>query len=487
MALDQNIIQRAGIASGMPNLPTGLQKQMDSALDRQTDIGNQMVDVGKQEEALAAEKGKAMAPIRDKIAERAKDMPPSTVKEEAPKNYERPTMKPEELHEAFGAMMVASMLVGAASRTPYNNVMTAMTGAMDGFMKKDEQIVKDSMQEFDRNLKVIKERNDQKRRELDDAWSKYKNDLGGLKLEMEMIAARYDDPQLALAARSKSLTQMQKLADSNVKAADTAIERFTRIQEHAQDMQQRYQMHRETMGANNGGGGQLTPGDVAAAATGMPLNQIVQGYRGSAVAQRNALRQAAIQKIAQDSGMTNEQAGQEWARRTVEFTAGKASVGQLTKMEGATKQAIDQLDFNIDKATEEMKKLPSSDLSPVLNAIARGTEKWTGQPEYSSLFYYLNGAAIEAARIRSGGQASIAQLHQGAAEEASQWANVNMTPSSWDAVANAMKQEGRAKLKTYKDAVTYMQGSRVSGGGNASWSDADEARLKELEAKHAGQ
>lgn len=205
---------------------------------------------------------------------------------------------------------------------------------------------------------------------------------------------------------------------------------------------------------------------AAQAATGMPLNQILPGYRGNIVAQRQQIHADAVAKImTENPGMSAADAGTELANRTIEFQSGKKTSGQLTMMLGATRQAVAQLHFNIDKTKEEMAKLGSSDISPIINAIARGEEKWTGNPAYSSLFYFMHATAVESARVLSGGQASTAQLHQGAMEEASKWANVNMTPASFNAVGDAMKAEGENKLQTYQDA---LRSQRVGGGGPAA-------------------
>lgn len=192
---------------------------------------------------------------------------------------------------------------------------------------------------------------------------------------------------------------------------------------------------------------------AAQAATGQPLTAIVSGYRGEAVALRERTRQDAIKRIQDELGVGPADAGIELANRTIEYQAGKRSTTQLTTMLGATRQAAGQLDFNIDKAKEEMAKLPSSDLSPIINAIMRGAEKWSGDPAYAGLFYYMHAVAVESARILSGGQASIAQLHQGAMDEARKWANENMTPASFNEVAHAMKLEGRGRIKTFEEAL----------------------------------
>lgn len=202
----------------------------------------------------------------------------------------------------------------------------------------------------------------------------------------------------------------------------------------------------------------------AQVASGMPVTQVVAGYGRNIADRRESVRAEAIAQIkAQNPGMTDAQAGQELANRTIDFAAGKRSVTQLNTMLGATRQAVDQLDFNVKKVTEQMDKLPSSDLSPVINAIARGEQKWTGNPAYSALFYYMHAAGMESARILQGGQASVAQLHQGAADEAKKWADANFTtPKAWkEGVAPAMLAEGAYRIKTYESAISKQ---RLGGG-----------------------
>lgn len=208
---------------------------------------------------------------------------------------------------------------------------------------------------------------------------------------------------------------------------------------------------------------------AAQASTGMPISQIIPGYGPSAVADRKQVRNDAIQKIIADTGMSSADAGIELANRTIEFQSGKKSSGQLTTMLGATRQAVSQLDFNIKKTKEEMAKLPSTDLAPIINAIARGEEKWTGAPAYSSLYYYMHATAMESARILSGGQASIAQLNQGAADEAAKWASIGMTPASFNAVAKAMEDEGHYRLQTFEDALRKQRvGAQPTSAGGPS-------------------
>ena len=209
---------------------------------------------------------------------------------------------------------------------------------------------------------------------------------------------------------------------------------------------------------------QMTPQQMesagAQAATGMPLSQIASGFGQAAAARREMVRSAAIANIMQQHKMSAAEAGAELARRQLDFAGIKGSVAQLEKMRGATIAAVEQLHFNVGKTTEAIDKLEkvglgSSDISPVLNAIVRGTQKWTGAPEYAELFFYMSAAGKEAARIQAGGQASIAQLYEGARKEAQEWADAGFTtPKMWkEGVAPAMLAEGNNRIENYDLAI----------------------------------
>lgn len=195
---------------------------------------------------------------------------------------------------------------------------------------------------------------------------------------------------------------------------------------------------------------------AAMLATGIPGSVAVPGWGAAAVKIRQLAQADALKLIQKQGNMSAAEAGVELARREVLYVAQRSSAVQLDKMVGATRQAVDQLDFNVEKTKEEMAKLPSTNLSPVLNAMARGEEKWTGDPAYASLFYYMHATAMESARLLSSGQASIAQLNQGAADIAKQWANEDMTPASFASVAQAMHDEGQNRITTFTKAMKYQ-------------------------------
>src|SRR5258708_4286407 len=226
MPLDQQTINQAGIGDKFDARIAGLEGRQGEQLGRSAALAGQQQEISAEEQRLIAERGKETAAPRQALIERARERPGSDVNEKPIPQYERPTMDKKDLHDTFGALMVAATLVGVATRGAYSGIMGAMTGALEGFSKADHQMVEESLKVYDTNLASIKEQNSQKRRAVEDAWKKYSNDLVGLKTELELIAAKYDDPLALQAARSKSLSETQKLIDANVRAIDTAIQRL---------------------------------------------------------------------------------------------------------------------------------------------------------------------------------------------------------------------------------------------------------------------
>ena len=231
---------------------------------------------------------------------------------------------------------------------------------------------------------------------------------------------------------------------------------------------------REGMAANRLTASQLPPmtdAERASAgaqiASGQPITQVIPGWGPASRARQQEAKQEAIEQIkAANPGMDDKAAGAELAMRSIGFSADKGSVGQLTKMEGATIPVVKQLNYNIDRTTQILKEIGDRDISPIVNAVADGVKVWTGDPRFASLFFHMQGAAIEAARLRSGGQASVAQLHASAMDEARKWADSHMTPATWADISKSMKDEGEFKLQAYKDASNAMRNRAGTGSGS---------------------
>jgi hypothetical protein len=426
-------------------------EQQQQTLERQrADELARTAELEAQRAATAAEKQQATAAPLAAAGKAAGELsqtvdqplPPS---EAAGLHYKPHETDKKDIEGLSWALVGMAAIGGAVSKGNWLGVSSMLNGAMTGFIKGDQIKAEKEWQDFQTKFQAAEAHDREALNRLKTVRDNKALSLNAKMQQYQLIAAQYDMQDVAAAAQIKSHDAVLKQID----ARENAITR-ARTQ---------LEVVREKIAEGTGADIQLSEADVAMVASGAPKAQVIAGYGKTAGAQWTKLRQAAEQKIMNENpGMTPEEAGRELASRQIDYVAGRRSVTQLTTMQGATRAAVAQLDFNINKTKEILASLPSSDISPVINAIARGEEKWTGDPRYSALFFYMNATAMESARILSGGAASVAQLHEGAREEAQQWANINMTPKSFtEGVAPAMLAEGQARLQQLDQAIAKQR------------------------------
>lgn len=240
----QDIVDSAGLGQRIPVLEQREQqtlKKIEGLEGRQAEISEREIETVKK-------RSEETAPVRESLRKKLGEVPPYSAKEEPTPKYQRPTMTPQELQQSFGMLLAASFLVGKNSRGPYNSMMSAMTGAMNGFRQQDERMVNESLRVFDKNLTSIKERNAQKRREVEAAFKAYQHDLSALKTELELVAAKYDDQMLLAAAQRKSLGDQTKLAYTQLNSTERAIASQVRTLEYFRSHQEAEAGRRERAG-----------------------------------------------------------------------------------------------------------------------------------------------------------------------------------------------------------------------------------------------
>ena len=346
------------------------------------------------------------------------------------------------------ALELLSPVMNTANQQEMNSIKIQHQLAMDTVKFQEERIkeLTESRKDMEGRTKAIQadRAEDRKEAELEakkDKWSKSEERL------REKNQALYGEGGI----------EREKLEVSKERA-DAYRDRIKQLSDNEKKM----------LGAE-GGTPEQYHGLVSMAASGAPLSQIVRGYGKQASALAQKVQLDAIKYIQEQAGMTPEQAGEELASRQSDYVAGRRSETQLVTMKGATVAAVDQIEYNVNQVKDILKNAPDlADLSPVINAIRMGVEKWTGDPQYSALYYYMNAVATESARILSGGQASIAQLHEGAREEANKWANINMTPKAFiDGVAPAMLAEGKKRVEIYDKAIGGTRSQPYSRGAKS--------------------
>ncbi|MEX3922688.1 hypothetical protein AB4Y36_01495 [Paraburkholderia sp. BR10936] len=383
----------------------------------------------------------------------------------------RPTQSPVDTKElnqfATGLMAIAMLSTIRGNQDRWVTTLNSLNGAMSGFLQGNQAKAKQATDAYDRQFKEAMTVQQQADREYQDALTNRSQSINQMSRNVQMIAQKWGHVAMQDAAQRRSVDGMLRTAEQMQMANE-------RLQLQHEAMSERMTIAMMVHGmSRNGQPSTGTPDDranlVALARAGQPRTQVVGGYGRQATELWRQVESDAIDQIMKEKpGMSRQDAAREFAFEQVNLKGATGSVQQLQKMQGATVQAVSQLEFNIQKTKEALQDIPSSDISPVVNAIARGEEKWTGDPRYNRLFYYMTATAQESARILQGGQASVAQLHEGARAEAKQWADVNMTPQSFvEGVAPAMLEEGRKRVDTYREAIDYMR----KGGGTAGPAD----------------
>lgn len=468
---DNGSISQDTVDAGIGGRISALEKRQTGLLARSEGLQQQQVDLATGTQDLMRKKSEETAPVRAQMVEKAAQVPDRTVKEEKTPDYQRPTMDPKEMHEAFGALMAASMLTGVVSRTPYNNVMTAMTGAMNGFMKADEHLVKESLATFDKNLTAIKEKNAQKRREVEDAWNKYKNDLGGLKTQLELIAGKYDDPLALQASRSKSLTEMQKLVDTNVRAVDTAVAKLEGIKERAESSAARLAEARARhaeVSARKAEAAKMPELDketvdfYAAQSISGDNSWQVGLARGKVGQQLIAAVKDRIPQMAKELGLTPQDVGSNKAKNV----ALTAALRDREKFVAAGSQFVENMKSQMTLVEGLIDKGTASGV-PLLNKwIQAGRTQIAGDTDVTALDVAIRGLAREHQRIVTG-VTSNAQLHVSAQETADKLANRDMTAAQIRKSIGVMREEADNALKAGRGEVKKLQDEMRSLGKGA--------------------
>lgn len=242
--LMQSTIDSAMPADSIPTLNTRA-----ATLERdRTKISGERAKVEGEQTALN-EKAVTAARERAKAAEphikAMQDAKPPDAKLELEKmpDYKRPTVDPKEFQETFSTLLAMSMMVGLATRTPFYGAMQAMTGAMNGYAKGDQQVVKESMDAFDKNYKAVTERNAARKAEYESVWNKWKNDMPEMERQLKLSMYKFDDEDALRATQGKVVGDKLKYLAQREAGIDKSLDGITK---KMGDMESRRQ-HEETL------------------------------------------------------------------------------------------------------------------------------------------------------------------------------------------------------------------------------------------------
>lgn len=413
-------------------------------------------EANKELGAIQQTRSDTLSAFQKQLSELQKQAPqkPDVKPFEAPKQVD-PT-------SVFGSLAgIFATIASFETKTPMTTALNALAGGMKAIKEGNLNAYQQAFQEWKVNSDYAFKMSD---------WEN-QHYLQNIELAKTNYGVAMDNLN-AQANALKDKAALFTLQSQGIEGLGNLIAARQRLNIAGMEAQAKMEAQRQQMAMFE----QLDPKTKTALATaiahGAPTNNIVSGWGLIPNMIKLSLTKDAIAQLHKENpGMSDEEIGKLYGQNQIAYASGKSGTMQLTKMLGATHAAVSQLEFNADQVSQQLKQLPSTNLSPIFNAIARGEQRWTGNPLYTGLFFNMQAVLNESARIMSGGQASAAQIHEGARQEAEKFANMNITPKAWEHLSNQMRKEGMNRIENYQGAIkalslvsTPESGSAVSTG-----------------------
>ena len=480
MPLDTDTVQTA---TGDGNFDAEIaadQAGITRGYDRLTDLQGKQTSSIERERAASEKGAAAAAPLRDKLVAKAKEAPdPTTIKEEFLPKFERPTVSKEQWQSTFGVLMAVSMLVGSSSRGPYNGVMSAMTGAMQGMAAGDKERVDEAMKTYKLNTNAIATRNEQVRRQFDDIVKKNKGDVGNLKLELDQMLAQNDMIVSAAASETKSISSAIKQVESTIRSREIAVSKLRNLDEkishnvkQENHWQQAMTARRENAkeraaakGEKPTKAGEVNADNVwsdaeidfhAASAIAGNFQWRVGVSRNSQGAKNISKVEARIPSLATEMGLNPFT----WTSMLASIKGYDYSLKNLINRQAALEQSAKKIDNDI-KTLDRFTQSGWAGSVKLINQPINKIREAFSSPELSEFILASKIVATEYERMITGGLLSSAQLHVSAQEDAKKLLNENMTPEQVKAVVGVMKMEIENQRRAFDDQVAEQQQKRT--------------------------
>ena len=287
--------------------------------------------------------------------------------------------------------------------------------------------------------------------------------------------------QAAQAGQRAAEAEAKRMREEERRRHEGVIEKQGQQRADADTLRAKTKSATSAAAANAGGNVDAKSLDdqIALAREGMPKSQIVGGWGKQATAQWNKVESGAIKQIMEEKGVSRADAAKEFSQKQLGYRAEGVSQNAESRT-GTTistniRIASDEAKQMIDVARKFSDKLPRGQF-PTINSITNAAQKGVGGPEIVQLDTALNSLINAYARaINPRGVPTVNDK-----EHARGIINSALSKGQLNAAFDVMSQEMTVALK----AAERKGRSEPAGGNAAGWSPSDEARLKELEAKH---
>lgn len=485
MAVDQSTLDAA----------LGTNVQTDTAADRaklaaltkqSDDVGPKLAtasaDVAKLESQTAADE----QPLRQKIAN------------QTPRESALPTPKapdftsnepsPQQFQQTAGMLMVMAGLVGAVTRGGYTGALNNMTAALQGFQAGDAEAAKKNLDEYKTHVDEFKTKLAALKEDRDELDKMDQHDIAGLNRQLEFIAHKNDSPLLAAKAQVAAYTDARKELDRQIEHTEKTITASENLWVRMDDVRERHQDREAARQAANGADASsgLTPAGQAAeeelARAGRPIPKTKRGQVDTDLLNRLGDHEAGG---AGSGGVSGAQA---------DYKADSASLALQQKRADAIDGGMRKIDADI-KTIDSTIGNGNIDFGPWLSKPLNAMRTGAGSADLAAYALSVKQVATEYERLLQGGQLSTAQLHQGAADDASKILNENMTVEQVRRVIPVMLREmNNARAATHdqiSDIRTRMHAAppRPAAASSAAQPFGDvekERRYQSWKAEHGG-
>ncbi len=427
----------------------------------------------------STKKAEDTARIEQDFATKAANAPQRAELREVSKDMAKPFIPTQENTKDMAALFsltnIVGFALGAGGKRSAQQAMSAMNGMLEGHMKGRDDLYKQEKDRFDESMKQLKQRFDTLDRELHEALDTYKSDKEAGLREADMAYAkagadfyRQYASKFGLAAMLKYHEQAKNGADkmwSEMKREQDRAERLAWQQKEAQARReqfqqaqaQRAQFHKDQMA----GGGRGSAAQVQ-------MNQRTINAIGGAA--------SALENISQlPSGTTIGFLPQLMTKDGMFNAVRNGSIRGLTESQSKSMETL------FTGLTRNLAAIESSGAATGLVGLATQMEKLYPKPGDTPY-----DVALKMSDIRRIVQENVQpMIDSGILREAQA-----------DTAKKLIQRVERAVPYTNSEVIKAKFGDRTNigkvgaelaaGKSGNTWSDADEKRLQELEAKHGG-
>lgn len=132
----------------------------------------------------------------------------------------------QDLIGLFAGLTALTFLSGGKGRYSGSASMNNLANAMEGWNQGRQDLFKQEMQEFDKNIKATQEHNREVQKRLQDALSMLTVNKDAALGELKSLEAELGQSELGYAIRSGRLDRADKLARESIAAADKVVDKW---------------------------------------------------------------------------------------------------------------------------------------------------------------------------------------------------------------------------------------------------------------------